>query len=144
MACPFFMPTQRAQDIAWLHPARLPLGAGWEGLCTVGHYGPIQPTSGELREFCNLGYAAGCPRLPEQRAYDAVRFCIARERGSRTMVQYVCEAGHCPAGHGILEYDRLSQSWSVSHPDPRIQKMADCYLQSYLVRKITPAGETSS
>lgn len=141
MPCPFFMPTQRAQDIAWPHPARLPLGAGWEGLCTVGHDATIQPTSDELREFCNLGYAAGCSRLPEQRACDAVRFRVARERESRTMVQYVCETGHRPAAHGILEYDRQSQAWSVSHPDPRIQRMADCYLQSYFVRKITPAGE---
>lgn len=138
------MPTQRAQDIAWLHPARLPLGAGWEGLCTADGSVGVKPTRDELRDFCNLGYAAGCPRLPRERRFDAVRFCVARERESRIVLQYVCEARHQPAAHGILEYDRFSECWINSHPDARIHKMADCYLQSYLSRKTPPAGETSS
>ena len=78
MACPFFMPTQRAESNAWLHPARLPLGAGWDGHCTASAPDTV-PAADELREFCNLGYAKGCSRLPADRAADAVRFSIARE-----------------------------------------------------------------
>ena len=28
----------------------------------------------DLREFCNLGYAEGCGRLPQERVWDSVRF----------------------------------------------------------------------
>ena len=82
MACPFFMPTSKLEDGGWLHPSRLPLGGGWTGHCSApGHEG-AEPTNQELRELCNLGYAASCPRLPKERAYDAVRFSIARDCGA--------------------------------------------------------------
>jgi hypothetical protein len=139
MACPFFMPTSKLDDGGWLHPARLPLGGGWIGKCSApGHEGAV-PTNEQMRELCNLGYAAGCARLPEERAYDAVRFSIARDRGSQLELWFVCELGHRPADHGILEYDLSLGQFTSSHPDPRIQKMAECYLQSYLVRRIQPA-----
>jgi hypothetical protein len=146
VACPFFMPSSKLDDGGWLHPSRLPLGAGWSGhCCAPGHEG-AEPTNQELRELCNLGYAAGCTRLPEARPHDAVRFSVARDRGAQLEVWFVCEARHRPAGHGILEYDLALDQWTSSHPDPRIQKMAECYLQSYLARRIQPAaaGLTSS
>ena len=66
LACPFFMPVQKL-DGAWLHPSRLPLGAGWDGHCSApGHEG-ARPSDQELQEFCNLGYAAKCSRLPAER-----------------------------------------------------------------------------
>lgn len=145
MACPFFMPIERS-ELAWHHPARLPLGGGWTGHCTAAGHEGTKPTEDELREFCNLGYAANCSRLPGHRPSDAVRFSIARERDSKIFLQYVCEKGHHPGEYGTLEYDRPLASWTVAHPDPRIQKMAECYLQSYLLRKHTlaPAGDISS
>jgi hypothetical protein len=146
VACPFFMPTSKLDDGGWLHPSRLPLGGGWIGRCSApGHEG-ADPTNEELRELCNLGYAARCPRLPEERVYDAVRFSIASDRGARLLVWFVCESGHRPASHGILEYDLSLGRWISSHSDARIQKMAECYLQSYLLRRIqpAPAGLTSS
>jgi hypothetical protein len=146
MACPFFMPTSKLEDGGWLHPSRLPLGGGWIGHCSArGHEG-TEPTNEELREFCNLGYAAGCPRLPAQRDYDAVRFSMARDRGAQLLLWFVCESGHRPADHGTLEYDFSLGQWISSHSDARIQKMAECYLQSYLLRRIqpAPAGFTSS
>jgi hypothetical protein len=140
VACPFFMPTSKLEDGGWLHPSRLPLGGGWIGHCSApGHEG-AEPTNQELRELCNLGYAAGCARLPEERPYDAVRFAIARDRGAQLELWFVCESRHRPAGHGILEYDVSLDRWTTSHPDVRIQKMAECYLQSYLVRRIQPAA----
>jgi hypothetical protein len=139
VACPFFTPTSELADGGWLHPSRLPLGGGWVGHCSApGHEG-AQPSNQELRELCNLGYAAACPRLPQQRAYDAVRFSIARERGAQLLLWFVCESGHRPAGHGTLEYDLPAEQWIRCHPDPRIQKMAECYLHLYLLRRIQPA-----
>jgi hypothetical protein len=146
MACPFFMPTRKLDDGGWLHPSRLPLGGGWLGHCSApGHEG-VEPTNEELRELCNLGYAAGCPRLPTERTADAVRFSIASDRGTHLLLWFVCESGHRPAAHGMLEYDLALGKWISVHSDPRIQKMADCYLQSYLLRRIQPAavGFTSS
>jgi hypothetical protein len=146
VACPFFMPTSKLDDGGWLHPSRLPLGGGWSGHCSApGHEG-AEPSDEELRELCNLGYAAGCPRLPTERASDAVRFSIARDRSTQLLLWFVCESGHRPAANGMLEYDTSTGQWISSHPDARIQKMAGCYLQSYLLRRIQPAsaGFTSS
>ncbi len=137
MACPFFMPIEKLENGTWTHPSRLPLGCGWSGHCTApGHDGET-PSQEELQQFCNLGYAAGCPRLPAERTWDSVRF------GARTMVsasaadphirlRYVCERAHRPADHGLLEFDPASTSWSTQHPDPRLQRMAECFLMAYL------------
>lgn len=146
MACPFFVPTSKLDDGGWLHPSRLPLGGGWTGQCSApGHEG-AEPTNSELREFCNLGYAAGCSRLPKERACDAVRFSIARDRGVQLLLCFVCELAHRPASHGTLEYDLALGQWVSSHWEPRIQKMAECYLQAYLLRRMQPesAGSSSS
>jgi hypothetical protein len=133
------MPTQKLEGAAWIHPSRLPLGGGWSGYCCApGHEG-AKPTDEELTQFCNLGYAASCPRLPQERVCDAVRFSVARERGAQLLLWFVCEDGHRPAGHGTLEYDSSLGLWICSHPDPRIQKMAECYLESYLLRRTQPA-----
>jgi len=138
LACPFFMPVQKLNG-AWLHPSRLPLGGGWAGHCSApGHEG-ARPSDEELHEFCNLGYAAKCSRLPSERDCDAVRFSVARDHGSRLVVWFVCETSHRPAKHGTVEYDTDQGSWISSHSDPRIQKMLECYVQSYLVRRIQPA-----
>ena len=138
MACPFFMPTSRFDEGGWMHPARLPLGGGWKGYCRApGHEG-AEPTADELRDWCNLGYASGCPRRPQAGACDAVRFSVARDGTSPLTIVYSCELAHHPASNGTLDYDLTSQTWNSSHPDPRIQKMAECYLQSYLSRHTGP------
>jgi hypothetical protein len=147
LACPFFVPTSKCEDIAWLHPSRLPLGGGWNGHCGApGHEG-FSPTREEIKEFCNLGYAAACPRLPVIRAYDAVRFAVVRHSDSCLVVSFVFESQHRPAGHGTLEYAIAPRQWRLTHSDERIQRMAECYVQSYLSRKIVPddasAGNTA-
>src|SRR4029077_16770353 len=103
-----------------------------------------QPSDEHLREFCNLGYAETCSRLPRKRPCDAVRFSVARESGSQLFLWFVCEAGHLPGAHGTLEYDVSLARWTCSHDDPRIQKMAECYLESYLLRRVRPAMAGSS
>ncbi|HZQ70642.1 MAG TPA: hypothetical protein VFA68_19085 [Terriglobales bacterium] len=135
LACPFFMPTQKFEGGAWLHPSRLPLGAGWRGRCCApGHEGE-EPSAAELTDGCNLGYAVSCSRMPEQRSCDAVRFSVTRDLGSEISFCFVTEHAHLPVAHGVLTYDVGSQRWTCIHPDERIQKMAGCYLESYLLRR---------
>jgi hypothetical protein len=134
LACPFFFPTQRADDLPFPHPARLPLGAAWRGVCDAPGHDHAAPNHQEL-ESCNLGYAKSCPRLPAERTCDAVRFSIASDRETRLTMHFALESAHLPTAHGSLEYDRVSCIWVASHPEARIQKLAECFLQSYLARK---------
>jgi hypothetical protein len=119
---------------------------GWHGhCCAPGHEG-VQPSDQDLHEFCNMGYASKCSRLPADRDFDAVRFSVAHDQGSRLQVWFVCETGHRPMKHGNLEYDVERQQWISSHSDPRIQRMVECYVQSYLKRRsqlTTTIGENS-
>jgi hypothetical protein len=145
VACPFFMPVERLENGAWLHVSRLPLACGWHGTCTApGHEGEL-PTAEELRDFCNLGYAESCPRLPRDRAWDAVRFSIVSPRLADAMndttrltsvnLRYVCERAHRPAEHGTLEFDPGRSFWVRPHADCRVQRMAECFLAEYLSKK---------
>jgi hypothetical protein len=145
MACRYFMPTERLDDSAWIHPSRLPLAAGWTGQCTApGHEGEI-PSEQQVRDCCNLGYAKACSFRPADRDYDSVRFGVMRDSDDFVLVRYVCERDHVPADHGTLEYSKVS-GWLRSHSDARIQKMADCYVTSYFARRIpvTTAAVASS
>jgi hypothetical protein len=135
LACPFFFPSDRADDLVFPHPARLPLGAAWRGTCQAGLDSQSAPDNLQL-ESCNLGYAKSCPRLPRERAGDAVRFAVVNDSGTRVSMQFVLEREYLPASNGLLEYDPPAKTWIACHPEPRIQKMAECFLQSYLARKI--------
>jgi hypothetical protein len=128
------MPTERADDIAFPHPSRLPLGSSWRGTCRVPGHEQLALSSIEL-ESCNLGYAKFCPRLPKERACDAVRFAVVSDSGDSISLQFVLETAYLPTADGILVYAHDSQKWIAPHPDHRIQKMAECFLQSYLDRK---------
>lgn len=133
MACPFFLPTERADDLAFPHPIRLPLGAAWRGACSALEQEPSVVDLKEL-ESCNLGYANSCPRLPKERACDAVRFVVVSNSGEQISLQFVLEQDYRPAGNGILVFNFQSRIWISPHPDPRIQKKADCFLRAYLER----------
>jgi hypothetical protein len=93
--------------------------------------------------FCNLGYADPCAWAPRERAWDAVRFGVvsspnaglsdAAERTTRTVyLRYVCERNHLPVEHGSLEFDLSQRTWLQGHGDPRVQRMAECFLDSYV------------
>ncbi len=134
MACPFFIPTHRVDDLPLPHPARLPLGAAWRGTCTAaGHEAAI--LNNQELESCNLGYAKSCPRLPKERPCDAVRFAVASDSSGSISLHFAFELDHLPAGNGVLEYDRKLKSWIAPHPEPRTQKLAESFLQSYLERR---------
>jgi len=149
VACPYFMPIARLENGSWPHPARLPLGCGWSGHCTApGHEHSI-PSQDVLESFCNLGYAASCDWAPTDLALDAVRFAVAApekvasaeqsssltEPARMLRITYVYERDHRPAGRGELEFDLAGAAWVRPHQDPRIQKMAECFLESYLTKK---------
>jgi hypothetical protein len=148
MACPYFMPVTKLEGGSWPHPARLPLGGGWCGHCTApGHEGEV-PAQHVLEEFCNLGYAGSCTWSSPERPWDAVRFAVSAPNvssqgsdasnsvpGRVLVLRYVCEQDHRPVRHGDLEFDWSRGAWLRPHEDPRIQKMAECFLQSYLKKK---------
>ena len=149
MACPFFMPIEKLENGAWSHPERLPLGCGWGGHCTApGHEGEV-PALNVLEDFCNLGYAGVCSWMPQERAWDAVRFAVvAPADGVRSRVvqlQYACERAHRPVEHGRLSFDAGGGGWTQRHSDSRVQKMAECFLESCLARNaVHAAGDLAS
>jgi len=51
------------------------------------------------------------------------------------VLRYVCERNHRPVEHGDLEFDLSQAAWLRRHENLRIQKMAECFLESYLKKK---------
>jgi hypothetical protein len=47
----------------------------------------------------------------------------------------VCEREHRPAEHGMLEFDSAEARWERPHYDPRVQRMAQCFLESYVEKR---------
>ncbi len=137
MACPFFMPERRLES-DWPFPQRLPLGAGWSGVCTAPGHDGTQPGDNELKSGCNLGYAKNCSRLPADRHADAVRFALGEESDGILRVRFACERQYLPAAHGELSYQRATATWVEKHTDARVQRMAECYVQIKLESRGRP------
>jgi hypothetical protein len=138
LACPYFVPREIVNDGSWLHPSRLPLGAGWSGRCGASGQ-ETTPSDFVLHELCNLGNAAACPHLPRGRDWDAVRFSVAHTSSDQITLWYVCELAHAPIEHGKLTFDCVEGRWLNPHADARVQRLAVCYLETYRSRK----GEAS-
>jgi len=134
LACPYFVPREILNDGSWPHPSRLPLGAGWTGACCASGQ-EIAPSESQLREFCNLGYAFACPRLPAEREWDAVRFSVASAGPQQVTFCYVCELGHAPVENGKLSFDLTRETWVNVHSDSRVQRLANCFLRTYRARQ---------
>jgi hypothetical protein len=66
------------------------------------------------------------PHGPDVGIVDAVRVLRLR---------YVCERNHLPVEHGVLEFDLSRAAWLRRHDDARLQKMAECFLESHLNKK---------
>jgi hypothetical protein len=141
LACPYFVPREILNDGSWLHPARLPLGAGWTGHCCASGQ-ETAPDHSALRDFCNLGNASACPHLPRDRDWDAVRFSISGTSSEQITLWYVCELAHAPVEHGKLTFHRIEERWINPHADPRVQRLAGCYLETYRARQgVTVAAD---
>jgi hypothetical protein len=135
VACPYFLPKAKSNELFWPFPQRLPLGAGFHGQCVAGETA-MQPGDVELRDFCNLGYARQCGNLPVSRRADAIRFSVASEKDGEVVLRYICERNHAPVEHGELSYRPATGNWIVSHADPVLQRQAECYVAVYLERKL--------
>ena len=150
MACPYFMPLEKLEGGTWPHPARLPLGAGWRGHCTARGHEQEVPPQDVIEAFCNLGYTTSCSWAPRERLWDAVRFAVcapqsvngrassksAGNAACSIRLRYVCERDHLPITDGELEFDVAQTKWLQRHDDPRLQRMAECFLETYLKRNI--------
>jgi hypothetical protein len=135
LACPFFVPLQIVHDGSWLHPSRLPLGAGWTGdCCAAGER--LSASDTQIREFCNLGYATACPHLPAGRDWDAVRFSVANTNinARQFTLWYTCELAHAPIEHGKLTFNLASGECLTPHADSRVHRLATSYVESYRAR----------
>jgi len=141
------MPVSKLENGSWPHPTRLPLGCGWSGHCTAPGHEEAVPSREILESFCNLGYAS-CSWAPVERRWDAVRFATASPaRNSRDApaaenaparilrLTYVYELANRPAGQGELEFDLATTTWLRRHEDARIQRMAECFVESYLNKR---------
>jgi len=78
--------------------------------------------------------------LPRERVWDSVRFAartVSEGNGIRGRIQirYVCEREHRPAEHGTLEFDAGEAQCEHPHHDGRVQRMAECFLESYLEKR---------
>jgi hypothetical protein len=78
--------------------------------------------------------------MPVVRPWDAVRFAVRASRAgapaTRVMsLQYICERRHRPAEQGTLEFDAVSLVWLRRHADARVQKMAECFLESMIEKR---------
>ena len=132
MACPFFIPTERLEG-EFKFPERLPLGAGFRGVCGAPGQMLASPTDEELHSHCNLGHAS-CARLPQHRTADAIRFSARTVESQRISVRYVFEMQCRPAGGGTLEYDERERRWISAIADEKLQRQADCFLQAWRAR----------
>jgi hypothetical protein len=143
LACPYFVPREIRNDGSWLHPARLPLGAGWTGNCCASGQEAAASDSA-LRDFCNLGNASACPHLPRDRDWDAVRFSISGTSSEQITLWYVCELAHAPVEHGKLTFSRTEERWLTTHTDSRVQRLAVCYLEAYRSRRKATVADAES
>lgn len=143
MACPFFLPEQRLES-DWPFPQRLPLGAGWSGVCMAPGHNGARPSEEELKSGCNMGYAKSCYRLPGHRHADAVRFAIGEERDGFIHVRFASERSHLPADCGEVLYERSTATWATKHADACVQRMAECYVEAQLARRAPAVTDHSN
>ena len=56
---------------------------------------------------------------------------------SERILRLICvyERNNLPAGRGELEFDLATASWLRQHEDSRVQRMAECFLESYLNKR---------
>ena len=53
----------------------------------------------------------------------------------RIQVRYVCERDHLPVEYGALMFDAVGACWELRHSDDRVQRMAECFLASYVEKR---------
>jgi hypothetical protein len=136
VACPFFRPTQRLEDGAWLKPPRLPLGDPWRGVCTAEDPA-TEPSLPILRELCNTGYARGrCERFPSAAESDAARFSVTRDEPDGVTVTFILERDYAPFSYGTVRYKVASQRFDPEFSGDVMSEQAQRFIESYLSRRL--------
>jgi hypothetical protein len=115
------------------------LGDGYQGRCTAPGQESYAPNTDELRQWCNLGYAARCPRLPQERVADSNRFRVT-QTGAQLVVLHCSERGHAPVAQATLLFDPATKICLNPHSDPCVQRQAECALESWS-RQSAPADQ---
>lgn len=64
-----------------------------------------------------------------------MRFSVASAGREQVTFCYVCELGHAPVESGKLSFDLRRETWVNVHLDVRVQRLADCYLETYRARQ---------
>jgi hypothetical protein len=82
--------------------------------------------------------------LPAERHADAVRFALGAECDGVVHLRFACELDYLPASSGELKYQKATATWLVKHDDPRVQRMAECYIQVQLERRAGSASGVTS
>ena len=126
------------EDAAWLKPPRVPLGDPCRGACTAAD--AFEPGAGELRDFCNSGYARGrCPRFPaDGGAPDAFRFSIDRDQGETVSIVFIEETNYTPAAFGRLAYRVATGAFETPPADGNLEAQARMFARSYVARRVQP------
>lgn len=138
MACPFFHPTARFADGAWIQPPRLPLGDPCRGECTATPGAP--PGLDDLRANCNVGYTRDrCERFPRDPALpDAHRFSIESDQTDSIVVVYIEEKDYTPMRFGPLTYRIAGARFEPEPPSANLEAQARMFVASYLERRANP------
>jgi hypothetical protein len=63
-----------------------------------------------------------------------VHFCVGGDQEGVVQVCWVVVKDHAHANHGTLEFAR-SVGWRTQHSEPALQRMAECYLETYLAKR---------
>ena len=63
-----------------------------------------------------------------------MHFCVGGDCDGIVQVCWLLVKDHAHAAHGTLEFAR-SVGWRSQHPEPVMQQMAECYLQSYFGKR---------
>jgi hypothetical protein len=143
MACPYFMPTAALAEPLWLHPRRLPLGGGFAGYCAAPEHEGELPKQDELRDFCNMGYAARCPRLPQDRRSDSNRFRVTQV-GAQITISFCSERAHAPVEQATLTFDPAVSRWTQTHADSCVQRQAECALEAWRAQSARQEAEPAN
>jgi len=123
-----------------LHAGALPLGCGWTGHCTApGHENAVH-----RRRNCGTFATWATPKAVSGFRRAGVGFGTVRGAdvpgdkknftGGHIQIRYVCERDHRPVEHGTLKFDAVAENWLLRHSDDRVQRMAECFMATYVRR----------
>ena len=149
MACPYFMPSDNTGKRFLATSGKISTSrADGAGHCTAPAHEGETPAQDVLKHSATSDMRAAWS--PPERRWDAVRFAVSApiDKTARSdprnataapgrvlFLRWVCERDHRPVEYGDLEFDLAQATWLRCHDDARIQKMAECFLESYFRKK---------